>query len=142
MPAAHVPTDETRSIVSSAVSFGIPQEHIARKLGITAETLRAHYRTEIDCGTQDLIFDAASTLRTLAIEEKDRASLMFLLKTRGKWAERVTVVNEIDDERTLDAVGIALTELKLSESSIESGKLAPEDIRWVADRIESLLVQA
>ena len=40
---AHVPTDENRNMVESLSGFGIPQDEIARLVGIDPKTLRFHY---------------------------------------------------------------------------------------------------
>ena len=40
---AHVPTDETRNMVESLSGFGIPQDEIARLVGIDPKTLRFPY---------------------------------------------------------------------------------------------------
>jgi hypothetical protein len=46
----HEPDDRTRGIVESAAAFGITQDDIATHLGINADTLRKHYRKELDEG--------------------------------------------------------------------------------------------
>ena len=46
--AEHEPSDKTRAEVSALYSFGIPQEDIAKYIGIDAKTLRKYYRAELD----------------------------------------------------------------------------------------------
>lgn len=46
----HKPTSRRRGEVSALTSYGVPQDEIARHLGIDAKTLRKHYRDELDCG--------------------------------------------------------------------------------------------
>ena len=50
MPAAHVPTENDHSYVRALVIAGIPQAQIAEIVGIGADTLRHHYREDIDFG--------------------------------------------------------------------------------------------
>ena len=47
---AHVPTDDTRNLVESLSGFGIPQDEIARLVGIDPKTLRFHYADQIALG--------------------------------------------------------------------------------------------
>ena len=49
---AHVPTDETRNMVESLSGFGIPQDEIARLVGIDPKTLRFHYADQIELGSR------------------------------------------------------------------------------------------
>ena len=50
MPAAFCPGDEQRRTVEAMISYGIPQVDIARVIGIDPDTLRKHFREEIDTG--------------------------------------------------------------------------------------------
>jgi hypothetical protein len=47
-------------------AFGIPQEDIARLIGITAPTLREHYREELDLGLLKANAKVAQNLFTIA----------------------------------------------------------------------------
>ena len=47
---AHVPTDETRNLVEALSGFGIPQDEIARLVGVDPKTLRFHYADQIELG--------------------------------------------------------------------------------------------
>ena len=44
------PTDEQRRIVEAMTGYGIPQQDIARVIGIHEESLRKHFREELDTG--------------------------------------------------------------------------------------------
>ena len=94
--ATHRPTERDRGRVEALVAYGIPQEQIARIVGITDRTLRKHYRAELDLGTAKAVARAADTLFRLALgldakgvatREPDKTCLIFFLKTRGRWAE-------------------------------------------------------
>ena len=50
MPMRFCPSDEQRRTVEAMVSYGIPQLDIARVVGIDDDTLRKHFREEIDTG--------------------------------------------------------------------------------------------
>ena len=50
MPARFCPSDEQRRTVEAMVGYGIPQVDIARVVGINDDTLRKHFREEIDTG--------------------------------------------------------------------------------------------
>ena len=46
----HEPTEKDRMLVRLGSATGMPQEDIAKVIGITAKTLREHYRDELDTG--------------------------------------------------------------------------------------------
>jgi hypothetical protein len=48
---SHVLTDETNNLVESLSGFGIPQDEIARLVGIDPKTLRFHYADQIELGS-------------------------------------------------------------------------------------------
>ena len=57
------PTDEERRLVKSLAAFGVPQEQIARRVGIrSVKTLRKHFREELDEGSLDANSTVAKTL--------------------------------------------------------------------------------
>jgi hypothetical protein len=47
---AHKPDPAQRRQVEARAAYGIPAENISRVFGIDAETLRKHYRDELDLG--------------------------------------------------------------------------------------------
>jgi len=44
----HIPDQSTRKHVDVMAGYGVPEEAIARCLGIDAKTLRNYYRDELD----------------------------------------------------------------------------------------------
>ncbi len=83
------PTDEERKVVQIAAAIGIPHEEIAKHLnggdGITAKTLRKHFREQLDHGMFRANVRIAANLMDLAQNCQDpnvrlRASVF--------WAER------------------------------------------------------
>lgn len=88
MNISHVPTSESRAEVSALVAFGIPQINIAKRLGISDETLRKYYEYEIENGTHDAVATVANILYQKCVEDRDLTAIIFFLKTRGKWREK------------------------------------------------------
>lgn len=84
----HVPTEITRDRVSNLVAFGIKQEHICDMLGISDDTLRKHYKHELDYGLSNAIEKVANVLYSKAIDDRDLTAVQFFLKTRGRWREK------------------------------------------------------
>jgi hypothetical protein len=73
------------------VANGIPQEHIARMLGVMAKTLRKHCNTEIAIGKAIANFRVADALFKKATDPNGGAAsvaaAMFFLKARAGWKE-------------------------------------------------------
>jgi DNA-binding XRE family transcriptional regulator len=96
----HVPTPETRVQVRTMSAFGIPQNDIAKYIGISKPTLHAHYRDELDRGMLEANMKIAQTLYSIATgtpgdpargipaKEPDKVSCMFWLKARAGWREK------------------------------------------------------
>lgn len=102
----HVPTDKNRSEVTALVSFGVTQVDIASYLDINPETLRTHYRRELDTG---LVKGNASMARRLykAAEEGSVPAMIFWLKVRGGWSER-NIVDHMSSDGTMSPTKIAI----------------------------------
>lgn len=90
----HEPTDAMRKQVETMAGFGIPQVDIARSLGIHDETLRTHYRDELDLGVVKANSAVAQSLYKKATGDGAQSVTagIFWLKTRAGWKE--TLVNE------------------------------------------------
>jgi hypothetical protein len=86
MTAPHEPDDKTRATVEAMVSYGIPQEDIAKVIGIDPKTLRKYYEHEIDTATAKANSQVAQRLYKKCMAD-DTTSIIFWLKTRAKWAE-------------------------------------------------------
>jgi len=97
MPAkAHKPTDESRAEVKALASFGLPQEDIAKYVGVSHVTLRKHYASELklsaikaNATVGKYLFSLASgqALRNGASHSECARSAMFWAKTRMGWRE-------------------------------------------------------
>ena len=86
---AHVPTDDTRTMVESLSGFGIPQTEIARLVGIDPKTLRFHYADQIELGTIKATAKVAQNLFTMACKptREGLSAAIFWLKVRAGWSE-------------------------------------------------------
>lgn len=85
----HEPTPQSRSMVETFSAFGIPHEDIARVIGITAPTLRLHYREELDLGSIKANAKVAQNLFTIACKPTREGldAAKFWLRVRAGWSE-------------------------------------------------------
>ena len=83
-----VPTDEERAMVEKLSGFGLQQESIAAMVrdGIHLETLRTHFKRELELGKAKANGKIGKTLFDKAING-DTASLIWWTKTQMRWAE-------------------------------------------------------
>jgi hypothetical protein len=86
---AHVPTDDSRKLVESLSGFGIPQDEIARLVGIDPKTLRFHYADQIELGGIKATAKVAQNLFTMACKptREGLSAAIFWLKVRAGWSE-------------------------------------------------------
>lgn len=85
------PTDKDRRVVVSMVAAGIEQREIARALGITAPTLRRHFRTELDTGESLMLAEVTRSLFDMATGAKGPPNVtaaIFIMKARGGWSDQ------------------------------------------------------
>jgi hypothetical protein len=72
-------------------AYGVPQEAIAKTLGVAAKTLRKHCKTELAIGTTIAIFRVADALFKMAIDPNGGAAsvaaAIFFLKALAGWKE-------------------------------------------------------
>jgi hypothetical protein len=82
------PTAEQRRLVKSLSACGIPQEHIAGRLGIRSlKTLRKYYREELDAGILDANASVGKTMYTMANSGRFPLATMFWLRCRAGWKD-------------------------------------------------------
>jgi hypothetical protein len=86
---AYVPTDESRNMVESLSGFGIPQDEIARLIGIDPKTLRLHYADQIELGGIKATAKVAQNLFTMACKptREGLQAAIFWLRVRAGWSE-------------------------------------------------------
>lgn len=92
---AFAPTEAQRSQVEALAGFGIPEDDIARTIGIDPKTLRKHFRDELDTGHIKANAKVAQSLFKKATGEGNQSvtAAIFWLKTRAGWKE--TQVTEL-----------------------------------------------
>jgi hypothetical protein len=83
------PTAKDRDMVQAMTSYGIPQEEIATVVGISAVTLRKHFRRELDVGATMANAAVAQSLFNSATGKGPQkvTAQIFWLKTRAGWKE-------------------------------------------------------
>jgi hypothetical protein len=84
------PTDEERDFVITAIVLGVPRATIASLLHIGEDSLRKHYRAELEYGKQIFGIEAVAALRNLVQQGKE-SSVQFALKTKFGWVEKQSV---------------------------------------------------
>jgi hypothetical protein len=85
----HEPTAQTRLMVEMMSAFGIPQDDIARVIGITSRTLRFHYFQEIDLGLLKANAKVAMNLFQIACRDNREGldAAKFWLRMRAGWKD-------------------------------------------------------
>lgn len=102
----HQPTDEQRAQVKALAAVGITQPEIARYIGIHDQTLRLHYRDELDLGVIEANAAVAKMLHRQAVKEGNTTAAIFWAKCRMGWKETSRV--EVDDVGSKEARDAAL----------------------------------
>jgi hypothetical protein len=83
------PTAEDRRLVRTLSAYGVPQEGIAKRIGIRSpKTLRKYFREELDGGSLEANCKVAQTMFQMATSGKDMRATMFWLQARAGWNDR------------------------------------------------------
>lgn len=98
-----MPTADLRKQVQAMAGFGLPQEKIARIVGVSQPTLRKHYRDELDLGADKANSLVADSLfkKALANGPSSVTAAIFWLKTRAGWKETVVQEHGSDPNKPL-----------------------------------------
>ena len=91
----HIPTEDSKKLVRNLAAVGTRYVDIAHKLDITDDTLRKHYKAELEDGRIDANAQIANTLFQNA-KSGNMTAAIFWLKTRAGWKE--TQVTELTGE--------------------------------------------
>lgn len=88
---AHAPTDESRRQVEQLAAYGLKHDMIAKVVGISDVTLRAHYGHELEVGLARTLERVANSLVEKAVSDRPDAvnAAKFFLQSQGGWKERV-----------------------------------------------------
>jgi hypothetical protein len=128
---AYEPDDNDRKQVLVLVGMGLTHDQIAKVMGISDESLRKHFREELDTGEAKLNAKVAQNLFNIATSKQSGCvpAAIFWMKTRAGWREKDRVeltgadggpiqieaktveVDDLDEEQ-LDALEMALLSVK------------------------------
>jgi predicted transcriptional regulator len=111
----HIPDEKSRAFVKSLAAVGTRYVDIAHKLDITDDTLRKHYKAELEDGRIDANAQIANTLFQQA-KKGNMTAAIFWLKTRAGWKE--TNVTEL-----AAGEGAQVKEINFSFVDVEPRKL-------------------
>jgi AcrR family transcriptional regulator len=83
------PSEKDRAQVRMLSAMGIPQDDIARVIGITRPTLTVHFRDELDVGAIEANAKVAASLFRAATDSSkpNVVAAIFWLKVRAGWRE-------------------------------------------------------
>jgi DNA-binding CsgD family transcriptional regulator len=81
-----------RSTVRMMAAYGIPQDEIAKYLGIAPQRLRADFRDELDRGATAANTQIAATLFEMATRDRNVTAAIFWAKCRMGWRDRDPVI--------------------------------------------------
>ena len=84
----HIPTCESRKIVSEYAMIGTRQEVIATVLEINDKTLRKHYRRELEIAKAVANMEIGGALYRKALIQDDTTAQIFWMKTQGGFSEK------------------------------------------------------
>lgn len=89
MTKPHEPTEKDRRSVESMTGYGVPEDDIARVLGIARSTLRRWYSEELGTGHVKANSQVAQSLYQKAMGSGQGAvtACIFWLKVRAGWVE-------------------------------------------------------
>lgn len=93
---AYEPAESDRRVVEAMAAWAIPQERIAKVIGVDPKTLRKHFAAELEVGSAKLEAQLAQNLLRIA-QGRDRQALIatiFALKSRFGWVEAQAPVRE------------------------------------------------
>jgi hypothetical protein len=128
------PADEQRKTVQVMAAYGIPEDQIARTLGVRGidpKTLRKYFSRELSVGGTLANSAVAQTLYQMATSGKCAAATIFWLKSRARWTERAPLARpEVADERqeseaeldqriTAELAGIAARSVEVVSGELE-----------------------
>jgi hypothetical protein len=122
------PKTRAKPIVESAAAFGITQDDIATHLGINGDTLRKHYRKELDEGVFKAHMKVGGVILDLALRSKDetvkfRAASFYAARRMG-WKETTTQENVGKDGgpiETKDVSAVDVIRARIAEASARLG---------------------
>jgi DNA-binding XRE family transcriptional regulator len=85
------PAEKDQRTVQAMAACGMPQEDIARVLGISKPTLQKHFRETLNTAAISANAKVAATLFQMATSGTNPAATFFWAKCRMRWKESVAV---------------------------------------------------
>lgn len=88
----HIPTEDTRRQVSVCMTLGLTHHQIGMLLGVTDDTIRKHYKKEIEVGKAGMTINVANNLYNIATDPDHKnaaTAAIFWMKAQGGWRETV-----------------------------------------------------
>ena len=127
----HVPTKETRELVTAMVACNGTVEFIADHLRISRAALFKHYKIEVGTGLQKANMKVAGVLFAMATSGEHPSATFFWLKTRARWREtdRLEHVHSGHVEHHLTGA---------SAAELEEARIALVDKQSAADRARDM----
>jgi hypothetical protein len=119
----HEPTDAQIATVRAMSAYGIPQDDIAKVIGIDPKTLRKHYSEQLEKGSIEATAKVAEFLFRQATT-KNVAAAMFWMKCRAGWSEK-TRVEVSQRHEDLDLSKLTTDELIQFEKLNAKASIAP-----------------
>lgn len=117
---SHEPTPADKNTVEAMVVCGIPEDHIARVLGIVPVTLRKHYREVIDTAVARVHGLAVGKLIG-AMYRGEPWAICFYLKTRAGWREQNRIEHTGADGQPLIPARVEVVVVPAGVRTVESG---------------------
>jgi hypothetical protein len=106
----HHPTDQTRSLVSLCKAMGYTEDQTAKTVGIAVNTLKAHYREELDTGDLKANAKVAANLFTMATSPthpKAVTAAIFWAKSKMGWTDKASETEDPENEEPVEfTIGI------------------------------------
>lgn len=102
MPRArYQPSEKDNKTVEAMAAVGVPQEAIAKVIGIDPKTLRARFRDVLDIASTQANAKVGATLFAMATSGRDVSASIFWAKTRMGWKETAAVEHTGKDGEAL-----------------------------------------
>lgn len=108
------PTPAQRKQVETLSGYGIPQDDIARSVGISKPTLLAHFRDELDLGMTKANSLVVESLFKKATGDGPASvtAAIFWLKCRARWREETDLEKGESDISLARRIKAALNEIE------------------------------
>jgi hypothetical protein len=109
----HQPTIETRRLVEHHAAIGTPHEQIAKVMKLALNTLKRHYREELDLGLARANAVVGGTLFAEA-KRGNLTAAIFWMKTRGGWRETAKLEHGGVDGKPIEVRQLDVSRLSAS----------------------------